>query len=120
MVRAQYCAPCTSHYLGARSVDGAALARAVERAASDRRELALPVAPQRRGTRRPPQPHRMTRIGLAYNQKPASEDADAGQQSEAPRADEEPPSSESVAPQSATTPAGSLDDAFAEWDAPAT
>lgn len=62
----------------------------------------------------------MTRIGLAYNQKPVSDDADAGQQSEAPRADEEPPSPRRAAAHPPAAPAPSLDDAFAEWDAPAT
>lgn len=64
----------------------------------------------------------MTRIGFAYNQKPDTDGADAAQSSGEPRPEEEPPSSgaaipTAAAPLSSPTP---LDDAYAEWDAPAT
>ena len=40
-----------------------------------------------------PHRHRMTRIGFAYNQKPEQEAPRDGGELEAPRPDEEPPSS---------------------------
>lgn len=68
----------------------------------------------------------MTRIGLAYNQKPESDGGDAGQSAGEPRPDEEPPSKADAAHGAAAAPSPApsspapLDDAFAEWDAPAT
>ena len=64
----------------------------------------------------------MTRIGFAYNQKPEPIAADDAAELE--RADEEPPSSGSgVATLLAPAPAAhgvTVEDEFAEWDAPAT
>ncbi len=56
----------------------------------------------------------MTRIGFAYNQKPDSEAPQDGGDVEAPRPDEEPPSSAL-----ADSPSDSSDE-FAEWDSVAT
>src|SRR5437764_1227313 len=68
----------------------------------------------------------MTRIGFAYNQKPEQSAALATDQSEAPRAEEDPPSTgrddASRIPQAPTAAAAasvasSSDDLYAEWDA---
>lgn len=59
----------------------------------------------------------MTRIGLAYNQKP--EPIAAENAAELARADEEPPSSGSGLA-TIVAPAPSADDEYAEWDSPAT
>jgi len=67
----------------------------------------------------------MTRIGFAYNQKPEQSAALATDQSEAPRAEEDPPSTgrddASRIPQAPTAAAAasvasSSDDLYAEWD----
>jgi len=71
----------------------------------------------------------MTRIGFAYNQKPGTDDGSAAPSEEAPRPEEEPPSSSrrgragrarsrTGADAIAIDPA--TDDEFAEWDGPET
>jgi D-alanine-D-alanine ligase len=71
----------------------------------------------------------MTRIGFAYNQKPEQTAALACEESETPRSDEEPPSTDrddasriSKAPTAPTvvSAASSSDDLYAEWDSAST
>ena len=66
----------------------------------------------------------MTRIGFAYNQKPEQSAALASEESEAPRSEEEPPStdrddasrSRKAPTATAASVASSADDLYAEWD----
>lgn len=63
----------------------------------------------------------MTRIGFAYNQKPEQEAPRDGGELEAPRPDEEPPSSaDALAPNATALAAADASDEFAEWDSPET
>ncbi|NUQ20699.1 MAG: D-alanine--D-alanine ligase [Gemmatimonadaceae bacterium] len=62
----------------------------------------------------------MTRIGFAYNQKPEQEAPRDGGELEAPRPDEEPPSSADALAPNATALAAEASDEFAEWDSPET
>ncbi|NUO63909.1 MAG: D-alanine--D-alanine ligase [Gemmatimonadaceae bacterium] len=59
----------------------------------------------------------MTRIGFAYNQKPEQEAPREGGELEAPRPDEEPPSSaDALASNVTALAAASAADEYAEWD----
>src|SRR5207244_7712249 len=72
-------------------------------------------------------PGGMTRIGFAYNQKPAVSEGPEVEPSDDPREDDEPPSTRRdvqsrniVSPVSETARPAAPVDRFAEWDAPET